>query len=437
MQPSNVSIIPLSLPFSDKAGWPWTEEAPKSSTDMSDATRWPRLSIVTPSYNQAPYLEETIRSVLLQGYPDLEYIIIDGGSTDGSVEIIRKYEPWLACWVSERDAGQSDALNKGFRRATGEIVAWLNSDDTYLPGVLAARVQHLISAPGAALVYGDCYFVDEAGRRIGAWQTSQCTAASLLMDDNLIPQQSVLMRADALARVGYINPRLHYTMDYELWCRLSCVGELLYVPGPVANFRHHTVSKSVADGYKFALETLDWVAQWPDLGQILGSTEQTELRRRLHVKAALEFLIADRAQEAAAHLRTAFSDDVWPFGDPDTLAMRLVDAQTLSGRSLHESWQQTLALRSLLEAVLSRRRARLLWRRAASRYHMRRVFQVDPGMDPAALRQSLVQGIWHDPRWLRNRGVWSIGLQALAGRARSLRDANGPQNRRHTELERK
>jgi len=113
----------LPPPPNDRVGWPWTEATPPAGETLPDGRPWPKISIVTPSYNQGQFIEETIRSVLLQGYPNLEYLIIDGGSTDGSVEIIRKYEPWLAYWVSERDGGQSEAINKGFRRATGEIVA--------------------------------------------------------------------------------------------------------------------------------------------------------------------------------------------------------------------------------------------------------------------------------------------------------------------------
>src|ERR1700738_1526878 len=109
-------------------GWPWTTETPRLPAVRPDGSRWPRITIVTPSFNQGQFIEETIRSVLLQGYPNLEYIIIDGGSTDNTVEIIKKYEPWIACWVSEKDRGQSDALNKGFARATGQILAWLCSD---------------------------------------------------------------------------------------------------------------------------------------------------------------------------------------------------------------------------------------------------------------------------------------------------------------------
>jgi cellulose synthase/poly-beta-1,6-N-acetylglucosamine synthase-like glycosyltransferase len=121
----------LTSPPADKTGWPWTEESPLLPDKMEGDCDWPKISIVTPSYNQGRFIEETIRSVLLQGYPNLEYIIIDGGSTDNSVEIINKYEPWLTYWVSEPDRGQSHGINKGFEKATCEVFGWLNSDDYF------------------------------------------------------------------------------------------------------------------------------------------------------------------------------------------------------------------------------------------------------------------------------------------------------------------
>src|SRR5438105_4503434 len=127
----------------------------------------PRISVVTPSYNQGRFLEQCIKSVLDQGYPNLEYIIIDGGSTDESVAVIRKYQDRLASWVSERDAGQTDAINKGFRRATGEVVAWMNADDFYLPGAFARIAQAYQQSPQASFYFGNGLRVNEAGQEAG------------------------------------------------------------------------------------------------------------------------------------------------------------------------------------------------------------------------------------------------------------------------------
>jgi len=154
----------LPPPPPERTGWPWTGNNAQLPDVNSDGRSWPRISVVTPSFNHARFLEATIRSVLLQGYPDLEYIIIDGGSTDGSVELIRKYEDHLACWVSESDRGQAHAINKGFARATGDIVSWLNSDDIYESGVFRLVAENLDPVAGPYVVFGDCLFIYERGR---------------------------------------------------------------------------------------------------------------------------------------------------------------------------------------------------------------------------------------------------------------------------------
>src|SRR5467141_2605988 len=130
------TLAELPPPPAGRSGWPWTQETQSLPSGRADSSPWPRISIVTPSYNQGEFIEETIRSILLQGYPDLEYIVMDGGSTDGSVNIIKKYERWLAYWISENDRGQVHAINKGFSRASGVIYNWINSDDSLRPGAL-------------------------------------------------------------------------------------------------------------------------------------------------------------------------------------------------------------------------------------------------------------------------------------------------------------
>ena len=236
----------LPPPPLGKTGWPWTEESEQLHNMMPDGTPWPRVSIVTPSFNQAKYVEETIRSVLLQGYPDLEYIVIDGGSTDGSVDIIRKYEPWLSYWASERDRGQSHAINKGFERATGEIVAWLNSDDFYLPGAIsqAAQVMH---ERQAYVVYGNCLKVDQDGKLLWERRPPPVSLESLTnywLPDHTPPQPAVFWRHEALRRVGLLNESLHYTMDFDLWLRLAQLYDFVYVDAFWAKDTHHHESKS-------------------------------------------------------------------------------------------------------------------------------------------------------------------------------------------------
>jgi glycosyltransferase involved in cell wall biosynthesis len=205
------------------------------------------FSIITPSYNQARYLEATIQSVLNQDYPEVEYIIMDGGSTDGSADIIHKYAPRLAGWVSERDQGQTDAINKGFARARGDILAWINSDDTYEPGALSAAAAYLQAHPETGLVYGDANFIDGKGRSIGRFPAAQTDYRRLRQGYVHIPQQASFFRADLWRKVGPLDPSFYFAMDYDLWVRLAALSPVVYLPGRQwANFRLHGDAKTVA-----------------------------------------------------------------------------------------------------------------------------------------------------------------------------------------------
>lgn len=208
-------------------------------------TDLPLVSIVTPSFNQARYIEATIQSVLAQDYPRIEYIIIDGGSTDGTVEIIKNYEGRLASWVSEPDEGQTDAINKGFARAKGDILAWINSDDTYEPEAVAAAVRYLEGHPDVGLVYGDCSFINESGGVIGKFNAAQTDLPLLRRGYVHIPQQASFFRADLWRQVGPLDTSFYFAMDYDLWTRLAARSDIKYVPQTWANFRLHTSGKTI------------------------------------------------------------------------------------------------------------------------------------------------------------------------------------------------
>ena len=230
-------------------------------------TDQPLVSIITPSFNQSRYIEATIRSVLAQDYPNIEYLIVDGGSNDGTVEIIKKYtlesdgagaplsknqkqasglrSRSIDWWVSEKDKGQTDAINKGFARARGQILAWLNSDDTYEPGAVSAAVKYLQGHPEVGLVYGDCNFINEAGRVIGKFGSAQTDQHLLRQGYVHIPQQTMFFRASLWRQVGPLDPSFYFAMDYDLWTRIAARAELKYVPQTWANFRLHTTGKTI------------------------------------------------------------------------------------------------------------------------------------------------------------------------------------------------
>lgn len=205
----------------------------------------PLVSIVTPSFNQAEFLEETICSVLNQDYQNLEYIIVDGGSQDESLEIINKYANRLAWWVSESDRGQTDAINKGFSRAKGEILAWLNSDDTYLPGAISEAIEFLESYPEIGMVYGDTNLINMDGEVIGKFPARQTDNRRLMRGYVHIPQQAAFFRAHIWREVGPLDPSFYFAMDYDLWVRISQQTPIQYLPRLWANFRLHGEAKSI------------------------------------------------------------------------------------------------------------------------------------------------------------------------------------------------
>lgn len=239
----------------------------------------PLVSIVTPSFNQARFLEQTINSVLSQDYPPLEYIVVDGGSSDGSQEIIRKYASRLAWWCSEPDSGQTDALNKGFSHAKGAILAWLNSDDTYEPGAIKAAVQELQDNPLAGMVYGAADYIDAEGRKVGRFPAAQTDYARLRRGYVHVPQQAAFFRAALWHKVGPLDPSYYFAMDYDLWIRIARLSPLVYVPQVWANFRLHTASKTIDADDRCWPEMMR--IHYRDGGQPLAMITARYLARRL------------------------------------------------------------------------------------------------------------------------------------------------------------
>ncbi|GAB4542651.1 MAG: hypothetical protein Fur0020_12090 [Thermodesulfovibrionia bacterium] len=207
----------------------------------------PLVSIITPSYNQGRYIEETIKSVLSQDYPKIEYIVVDGGSTDNTIEILKRYD--RIKWISEPDKGQADAINKGFKMARGDILAWLNSDDTYRIGVVKKVVDFFIENPDVAMVYGDGYEINEDGYIIKRFPDTQSFDLWKLINIwDYILQPTVFIRRDALFKVGLLNTSLRWCLDWDLWIRLASKFKIRYLPLEIANSRVYSSTKTSTGG---------------------------------------------------------------------------------------------------------------------------------------------------------------------------------------------
>jgi glycosyltransferase involved in cell wall biosynthesis len=239
----------LPPPPPAKTGWPWTEESRQLPGQTQDGSQWPRISVVTPSFNQGKFIEETIRSVLLQGYPNLEYFVLDGGSTDDSVEIIRKYSPWLTSWVSEPDAGQSDAINRGLKMASGDFATWINSDDLLCKNALVEHVSRNGCVANTVYV-GNCLRIDVTGKILSSHRGRVHSLEDLLRIKSVwrarghIIQPEVLFPRDLALAVGALDPDNHFTMDYELWGKFFLAGaSFQYTDIPFGMFRRHPNQK--------------------------------------------------------------------------------------------------------------------------------------------------------------------------------------------------
>jgi glycosyltransferase involved in cell wall biosynthesis len=246
-----LEILPKSI--ETKKGWPWDEE-----TDPAIYTvykNFPKISIITPSYNQGAYIEETIRSILLQNYPNLEYVIIDGGSTDNTIEIIKKYEPWITYWVSEKDKGQSDAINKGFEKCSGEIFNWLNSDDYYTAGSLFKVAEFFMEnentdvLAGRSTIFGINNRISEA--------TPVFKNLSATISASRINQPATFFRLNIFKSLAPLDISMHYVMDLHVWLKYlvrNGIDRVHRIDNILVNFREHELSKTIASEMEFYKE---------------------------------------------------------------------------------------------------------------------------------------------------------------------------------------
>ena len=237
------------------------------------------VSIITPSYNQALFLEQTIQSVLKQDYPHIEYIVVDGGSTDNSADIIQKYADRLAYWISEKDSGQAEAINKGFARANGEIIAWLNSDDYYMRNTVSFAVRCFEQNPDVVMIYGDMLAVDGEGQTLNVLKYQQLSLEDLLCFQ-IIGQPSVFFRRSTLEKTGILEPSFHFMLDHHLWIRMAQQGRIMHVPQVWSAARYHAQAKNRARAAEFGREAfyvLDWAKKQPGLKESLSRVKRRAL----------------------------------------------------------------------------------------------------------------------------------------------------------------
>jgi GT2 family glycosyltransferase len=274
---------PLIFTEKDLKQWPWQNlPEPVCKLGTESDTRWPKISIITPSYNQAEYIEETIRSVLLQGYPNLEYFVIDGGSTDGTVEIVKRYEKWISGWVSKLDSGQSDAIQKGIDMSSGIIVNWLNSDDMLLPGALFSVAEAFNETTADIIVGRDWDFrVSIATPEFHFIPTGYAYPDCLRFwtGEFRYHQPCTFFTREVYEKAGGIDKTLYYAMDYALYCRmLKTAGvKITYMKQEISAFRLHEQSKTSSQqlGFIQEMRTIS-IQHWSDI-RIDNKTSQHEM----------------------------------------------------------------------------------------------------------------------------------------------------------------
>lgn len=270
----------------------------------------PLVSIITPSYNQGKYIGETLRSVIRQDYPGIEYIVIDGGSTDNSVDVINQYKNQLAYFVSEEDKGQSDAINKGFSKATGEIIAWLNSDDVYTQHAVTRAVKALVDCPECGFVFGNVLSIDMKSQvfntmTFGDWGLEELTRFKI------ISQPGIFMRKSALDTVGFLNADYDYLMDHHLWLKIAAKYPIQFIDQFWAAARYHPAAKNLTGGAHYGDEAfmlVEWMKNEPDFKNIIKSDEKKLKAGANHLRARYLLDSGKNWESFLSYIQAAASD---------------------------------------------------------------------------------------------------------------------------------
>jgi len=253
----------------------WLFSQRLNTRNYSEVEKKPLVTIITPSFNQDKYLEATIKSVLGQDYPHIEYFIVDGGSTDGSIDIIRKYKDKISWWVSEKDNGQGDAINKGMTRASGDIIAWVNSDDLYLKGAISKAVEAIENKPDCGFVFSNVLSIDADTKIINTMRYGNWGVADLA-SFKIIGQPSVFMNRKILEETGFLDETYNLLLDPHLWLRIALKSDIYYIDDYWAAARYHSEAKNSAQGPNYpkdAIRLINWMKETPEFRDIFRANK--------------------------------------------------------------------------------------------------------------------------------------------------------------------
>lgn len=310
MDYSDIALRDLPKPPTGKHGWPWDDSFGFPRQELGHGTS-PKVVIVTPSFNQAIFIEETIRSVILQGYSNLEYWVMDGGSTDGTKDVLEKYTPWLTGWKSGPDQGQTDAINKVWSSISGEFYGWINSDDMFAQGALHHLVSYFKEHPEVGYVYGDLEIINEESEITGLRSNRPFDFLQLVKEAGWISQPGSLISGKALEQIGLLDSELRLQMDLDLWFRAGLYYKFGHIAKPLARYRKHAFTKTKTQQSRAAYEIIYIYRKLFDTINLPKEMREVEpyAFASAHLYAAYRLLNAGDFQAALAEIWSAVESD--------------------------------------------------------------------------------------------------------------------------------